>query len=78
MAEAISAAIDAAAAGQQHSLTPVIVCIAELALVLANVDQIVGGKGQAVDGGVFKPLGILHHSAAVAIEHAWNRAGRSS
>ena len=76
MTEAISAAIDAPPARQQHSLPPVIVGVAKLAPVLIDIDQVVGREGQTVNSRILLPLGVLHHPVTVPVQNSRDRAGR--
>jgi len=75
MAEAVGAAVNATAAGQQNTLAAVIVRVAELALIVIEVDEIVGGKGQAVDLGFIRPLRCLPDKPVVAVKNAGHLVG---
>ena len=78
MGETKGAMVGAAAAGQQDSLPPVIVCVTELTLILIEVDQVVGGEGQAVDVLLFQLVFVFHHPVVGTIEKACDRGqGRS-
>ena len=59
--ETKGAMVRAAAAGQQDSLPPVIICVTKLTLVLVQVDQVVGGERKAVDVRHFGLVFIFHH-----------------
>jgi hypothetical protein len=69
----------AAAAGQQDSLPPVIVCVTQLTLVVIQVDQVVGGEGKAVDVRNFQLVFVFHHPVVRPVQKSCDRGrGRIS